>query len=108
MNKTPHIERPANIDTRFHLGNGDGSMVIERVADVQSILDSAKNLRSNGAGVSESGELHHVGRIPSIIIEKYCNANGISYREFLIDDTHITRILNDPDYKLFRVWEGTV
>lgn len=102
------MERPAGIETNFHLGNGDGSMVIERKADCQAILDSAANLRSMGAGKSKSGEMWHLGRIPAIIIEKYCNEKGVSFNEFLVDDIHIQRILEDPNYKLFRIVEGNV
>lgn len=104
--EAPDIENPTGIETKFHVE--DGNVTIERVADVQAILDETAMLRSMGHTVSESGDLHHIGKIPKIIVEKYCNEKGITFRDFITDDTHITRILNDPDYSLFRVWEGRV
>lgn len=106
MTNKQHIVDSA-VETKFH-SQSDGSLLIERVADVQGILDSAKELRNMGAGKSKSGDLYHVARIPFVFIEKYCNEKGISYEEWQNNDVHVSAILNDPDYKLFRISEGRV
>lgn len=104
--EAPDIEAPSGIDTKYHT-QGDGSITIERVADVQNVLDRAAFLRNNGLTKTAMGD-HHVGTIPKIIIEKYCNQNGITFHDFCVDDTHITRILNDSQYSLFRIHGGRV
>lgn len=103
--EAPDIDKPAGIETNFHIDNGD--LIIERVADVQNVLDRAANLRSLGQLKTKMGD-HFIGTIPLIEIEKYCNRVGVTLHEFWVDDTHMTRMLNDPDLSLFRVWEGRV
>lgn len=105
--EAPDIEAPVGIATKYHSDN-KGGLIIERVADCQNVLDEAALLRSMGATKSASGDLHHVAKIPFIFIEKYCNDKGITYQEWQNNDEHITAILNDSDYKLFRVREGRV
>lgn len=96
--------KPAGIETIFHVE--DEKLVIERKADVQPVLDEIQKIRQVTDGRSKSGELIHVARIPAIAVEQYCNMVGITFREFIIDDTHVTRLLNDNDYKHLRIWEG--
>lgn len=92
------------IHTRIEVENG--GFTIERIADTQPILDEIKAIKDVTDGRSKSGDLVHVGRIPAIIIEKYCNESGVTFHEFCIDDTHVTRLLNDSAYKHLRIWEG--
>jgi hypothetical protein len=47
-------------------------------------------------------------RIPNVIVEKYCNDNKISFREFMGNREHVRRVLNDPSLSHFRVWPGRV
>lgn len=103
MKKAPEIDAPAGIETKIHVE--DEKLVFERVADLQPILDQAADLRSGGFTKTGMGD-YHVAKIPALVIEKYCNQVGITFHEFCVNDQHVTRILNDPDYKLFRVWEG--
>jgi hypothetical protein len=85
-----------------------GKLIIARSADVSPIIDDVKQIKSVTDGKSKSGDMYHLGRIPAIVIEQYLNQHGVTYRDFLQDRTHINRILNDPDYAAFRVWEGQV
>jgi len=86
----------------------DGNLVIARSADVTPFIEDVKRIRATTNGKSKTGDLYHLGRIPSIVIEQYLNRVGVTYSDFLKDNTHINRILNDPDYAAFRVWEGRV
>lgn len=96
--------KPSGIDTILHLNDGD--MVIERTADAQPILDEIKAIKYVTEGKSKSGDLYHVARIPKMVIEKYCKDCGITFHDFCVDDAHITKILNDPEYSSLRIWEG--
>lgn len=104
--EAPDIDKPAGIDTKFHTENGN--IIIERTRDVQATLDRAARFREEGKGISKSGELYHVAHIDKMVIEKYCHDIGITFHEFCVNDDHITKILNDPAYKNFRVWNGRV
>ena len=77
---------------------------VERTQDVEPVLEQVKIEKENIREIPGLG--YKVGTIPAIIVQQYCNEVGITYREFCIDQTHIKRIMNDPDYRKFRVWEG--
>lgn len=94
------------IETIFHPDNGN--LVIERKADCQPVLDEVKAIKDVTDGKSKSGDLYHVARVPMIFIEQYCNDNGVSVHEFMANNTHMLRLLNDANYKHFRIWEGNL
>lgn len=98
------VLKPAGIDTIIHVD--DGNLAIERKQDAQPILDQIADIKTQTSGISKTGDLYHVARIPSIVIEKYCIDRGINFHEFLVDDSHITALLNDSAYKHLRIWEG--
>lgn len=92
------------IDTILH---DDGEkLAIERIADVQPVLDEVAEIKKHTNGMSATREIAHVGRIPGIIIEQYCNEHGIDFYTFMNEDVHIHRILTDANYSRFRIWEG--
>ncbi|MCP3704613.1 MAG: hypothetical protein GY954_16995 [Alteromonas sp.] len=94
------------IETRYH--EQDGNLVIERVQEVDPVLESVKQHKEVQTGKPVDGLGYFAGRIPGVIVEKYMNEFGVSYNEFICNDVHIQRILNDPEYKRFRVWEGRI
>lgn len=96
--------KPAGIDTIIHIE--DGNLAVERRQECQPILDQVKAIKDVTNGISESRDLYHVARIPSGIIEKYCNERGVTFHEFCVDDAHVTRIMNDAEYAHLRIWEG--
>lgn len=98
------ILKPAGIDTIIHVD--DGNFAIERKQDTQPVLDQITDIKSQTNGISKTGDLYHVARIPSIVIEKYCNERGITFHDFVVDDSHVTALLNDSTYKHLRIWEG--
>lgn len=77
-----------------------------RSQDCQPILDLTSNLRSIGA--VGSSEMRHCASIPAVVVEHYCNINGVTFQEFVNNPVHAERMLADPDLKAFRVWEGRV
>ncbi len=81
-------------------------VVVHRFADVEPIMDDVKAIKQVTDGRSKSGELYHVGRLPAIIVEAYCVKQKVSFSEFCSNPEHVRRILNDPDYKAFRIFEG--
>lgn len=84
----------------------DRSIVVQRSQDVEPIIEHLATLRQEGDGKSPTGELYHVGDIPMAVVETYLNENGVTFHEFVKDDTHVKRILTNPDFAKFRVWQG--
>lgn len=50
--------------------------------------------------------MRHVAEVPYIVVESYCQKNGITLHEFMNDQVHIKRVLESPDNSLFRIWKG--
>lgn len=83
-------------------------MYVEHVQDCTPIVDEVKRLKEVTDGRGDSSLGYFVGRIPEVIVQKYMDEMGVSYHEFVVDPIHIKRILNDPQYKRFRIFEGRV
>jgi hypothetical protein len=49
-----------------------------------------------------------LAHVPGILIEDYCNRNGVTFADFMRDQEHVKRFLNDPAIEHFRVKKGRV
>ena len=81
-------------------------VVFQRSQDVEPLIEHLATLRNETTGKSESGELYHVGDLPMVVVEQYLNENGVTFHDFMRDDVHIKRIMQNPDFAKFRVWTG--
>lgn len=86
--------------------DGQGTITFESRQDAEPILENAKRLHLEGK--HGSNEFRHAARFPRVLIDKYCNDNGITFEMWMKDKAHIRRMLTDPDLKYFRVWGGQV
>lgn len=93
-----------DLDTRFHIH--DGKMTVQRTQDCTPIAEYAK-ARSN-EGHHGSSEMKLAASIPFVMVEDYCNRNGIEFSEFMNSQEHKKRLLNDPSLSYFRIWPGRV
>lgn len=91
-----------DIQTRF--GSTGGESFVQRTQDCTPIAERAQALHRQGH--HGSSEMKHAASIPNILIEKYCQDNGITYREWMVDPAHIRRMLADPALADFRIWKG--
>lgn len=96
----------AQMNTGTHTASSlvDGKVVMNRFSDVEPALDLLSGMRQITDGKGK--QFWWIGEIPNVIVEKYLNENGVTYQDFLADSTHARRILQNPDYKKFRVFEG--
>lgn len=92
------------IQTKLHQ-HGDLT-TFERIQDCTPIIDDAK--ARHNQGMHGTSEVKHAARIPMVVIEKYLNENKISFYEFINNQEHIRRMVNNPDNSLFRIWPGRV
>lgn len=93
-----------DLGTQFHFH--DGAMTVQRSQDCTAIAEDAKARSSSG--LTGSSEMKHAARIPLVMVEKYCNDNKIEFSEFMQNNEHIRRVLNDPAMSHFRIWKGAI
>lgn len=88
------------VKSRFH-GHQDGTFTIERIQDVEPILENNKALQSTP---QRSDWGRHVASIPNVIIELWSNQDGVNLlalpqREFA---AYVHKKLADPDWMWLR------
>lgn len=81
------------------------SFHINRSQDVEPILDHVKELANTGQAWSPSGDMLHLADFPSVVVERYCVQQGVSFHEFLNNPAHVKAMLADPSLSYFRVWD---
>jgi hypothetical protein len=91
------------INTQF-LSNGENKYAVKRVEDVEPLIEHAKTLRA--AGAVGTKDMKHAAEFPATVVENYIARKGITFAEFMADESHVRALLNDPDLKGFRIWEG--
>lgn len=89
-----------------HIGLHGDTLVVQRTQDVDPVLRAVKAERAATGGRNKAGDMMHAARLPMVVIEQYCNANDLSFREWMNNPEHAKRMLNDPALAAFRVWEG--
>lgn len=95
----------AGVETVIKL-DGEGGLVTGTIQDCDPILEYAKARHNEGH--HGSSEMRLAASIPFVIVEKYCNDNGVTFAEFMNYEAHKKRLLNDPDLSYFRIWNGRV
>lgn len=86
--------------------NTDGSLTTGTVQDCTAIAEHAK--ARHNEGYTGSGDMRLAASVPMVMIEKYCNDNGVTYAEFARSQEHKKRLLNDPALSHFRIWKGAI
>lgn len=89
---------------RDHYDATENKFVIERVQDVEAILDNNKALANEG---QDAEAFHHVGEIPLVIIERWLNeeyARGNTSLRMGSDEFQKLCVskLRDPDWAWLR------
>jgi hypothetical protein len=78
----------------------------ESMTDLHAVADHCKALSS--AGLTGDKEMRHLATIPGILIQQYCNDNGVTFAQFMRQPEHANRMLNDPALSAFRIHKGRV
>ena len=92
------------ISTEVHAQ--DDKLVIERAERFDGLLDTCKAMHNEGLHGDKDMPLY--AHVPGVLVEDYCNRNGITFRDFMCDQAHVKRFLNDPAIAHFRVAPGRV
>jgi hypothetical protein len=93
-----------SVNTSIHIDEAEQKLNIVTTQDEAPILDTLHDMRESG--YTGTSDMRFAGFLPEILVQKYLQEKGITLREFMLDDMHIVRILNDPEYKNLRVWGG--
>lgn len=94
----------SEVYTRPVVDRATGKIAIERIQDVEDIIERNKR-RQNEQQVTRGDGWHMIGEIPNIILEKWIVEDGISYKEMMSPDgfeSLVKRKLRDPDYAWLR------
>ena len=97
-----------DIKTIYKYDAASNRDTIQRVQDCEPIIQEIKDKKQFSDGRGDTSLGYHVGRIPAIVVEQYLKHAGITFNEFCTDTAHIHRIMNNPDYKQFRIFEGKI
>jgi hypothetical protein len=89
-----------------YVESADGSAHIVREQLVGPVVDTCKELHN--AGLHGAKEARHLASIPHVVVEHYCNVQGIDLREFMRNPEHARRMLNAPEFADFRIAPGRV
>jgi hypothetical protein len=84
----------------------DGALITGTIQDCTAIAERAKYMHN--IGHHGSNDMRLAATVPMVMIEKYCNNNGITYQEFASGQEHKNRLLGDPALSHFRVWKGKI
>lgn len=90
------------------LSQADGLIVVERIQDVETIIDRNKYLQNEQQ--TWAGDWHHIGSIPNVIIEKWMNDEGVNILKMPAEEwgQFIKRKLRDPDNKWLRTTDRRI
>lgn len=97
--KAVSFDEDSQIRDEFHYDSIEDKVISKRFQDVEPILDFNKEAR-NSINTGKMSEVHHVARIPLIVIEKWKNEGVIDW--FKSTDAERRRVLNDPANAMFR------
>lgn len=87
-----------------------GRMVIiheTSVAKERAIVDAVKAQANAGAGRYNS-DLVYYGEVTPMMLQMYCDKNGVTWDEAMQNPVHFRNILNDPENSYMRVYKGRI
>lgn len=93
-------------DIRTNIQSEGDNLIFNRVQDCMPIVAQVNTMRQQGT--TGDKEMRHAARFPMVIVEKYINEKGITFQEFMGNQSHIKAMMSDPALSAFRVWEGKV
>lgn len=99
--------QPDGIVEWLHFDNATGDFAIERVQDVDPVLDQNKERANHESGYSPSRDLREIADIPMIVALKWLEDYGVD----VFNDGHmpaVKRLLRDPEWMYLRSSPGRI
>ena len=85
-----------SLSEKYHYDESEDKLHIERVQDVQPILEANKRMLNDNQGF-KSEVFNKKASIPMVVLLGWLQDKGITYQEFMGNDKILKRFLNDPD-----------
>ncbi len=99
--------QPDGIVEWLHFDSATGAFAIERVQDVEPVLEANKAAANAGDGYSPSRELREVAEIPMVVALKWKEERGID----VFNRDHwpaVKKLLRDPEWRYLRTSPGRI
>ena len=90
----------------YHYDEQEDKMHIQRVQDVEPILEANKRQFQVDDKRYKSDTLNHVARIPLVLLEQWGKKLGMNPMHILEDDKLLRKLLDDPDHRFLRTKPG--
>jgi hypothetical protein len=99
--------QPDGIVEFFHFDDVTGEIAIQRLQDVEPVLDANKRAQTAGDGFSPSRELREIAEIPLGVAELWRSVLGVD----VMNRDHwprVKQLLRDRDWKWLRTSSGSI
>lgn len=95
-------KRKLDKDTNFYYDHNEDKVYIEKVADVEPVLNATKRQMNDHEGGYKEEVFNKVGTIHPVVFEAWIRKKGITYEEAMQDSEIFLKFLQDPDNAAFR------
>ena len=85
----------------------DGKLLLEKVQDVEPTIKQARALADIHGGRVDP-DAYHVARVPVVVLERWMKKRGVTFADFQRDPLLVKELVNDPELRAFRVFQGRV
>ena len=99
--------QPDGITEIFHMDELTGEMTIERVQDVEPVIEANKRAQTAGDGFSSSRDLRQIAEIPMGVVELWRTVLGVD----IFNRDHwpaVKRLLRDSEWGHLRTSPGSI
>lgn len=73
--------------------------------DLDTLIQYAKEKSEQH---TSGGDMKHVARVEQTVIIDWCNKRGVTWAQFMRDESLQTAFLDDPANAPFRIWKGRI
>ena len=99
--------QPDGITEIFHMDERTGEITIERIQDVEPVIEANKRAQTAGDGFSPSRDLRQIAEIPLGIVELWRTVLGVD----IFNRDHwpaVKRLLRDSEWRHLRTSPGSI
>lgn len=99
----------SQVQTIYHLNRHEGNVAIERVQDIEAILENNKRVRNDELDHKkfDGKDFFRVASVPLVVIEKIKNELGIDAFK-RADHERFIKLLNEPDYAYLKTTKAII
>ena len=102
------FDASGGIISQFHYDHDGDKTIIQRVQDVEPIIENNKRLQAEGKGYSSSRELRRIASIPMVVVERWIQEDGVNFMALGKQEksVYLRKKLNDSDNRAWRNSDG--